>query len=283
VLLPCAAEAAQPIAITDDRGKTVVLARSAQRIVTAAPHLTELVFAAGAGARVAGVASFSDFPPQASKLPQIGDAARVDLERVVALGPDLILAWRSGNQAGDIERLEHLGFPVFVTEPARLTDIPRLLRLIGALAAAEPSAERAAAAFERDLEGMRTRFGMAARVRVFYEVWHRPLITVSGAHMISDVIALCGGENVFASAPILVPTVSLEAVIAARPGVILGGRRPGGTEEFAREWRASAVGPLREVPVFYVDPDLIQRQTPRIVEGARAVCNALEDVRRNRR
>ena len=275
--------AAQRIALTDDRGKSVALARPVQRIVSTAPHLTELAFAAGAGASLAGVASYSDFPPEARKLPQVGDAARVDLERIVALEPGLILAWKSGNQAGDIERLERLGYPVFVTEPSQLTDIPRLLLLIGALAGTEPSAEGAASTFERDMEALRVRFSMAAKVRVFYEVWHRPLITVSGQHMIGDVIALCGGENVFASSRTLVPAVSVEALVAATPEVILGGARPGGAEAFARDWRESAAGPLRGVPVFYVDPDLIQRQTPRIVEGARAICAHLDQVRGSRR
>ncbi len=273
---------AASIELRDDRGKIVALTRPAQRIVAAAPHLTELAFAAGAGAQLVGVARFSDFPQAALGVTQVGDAARIDVERVIALEPDLILAWKSGNQAGDIERLERLGYAVFVSEPARLSDIPRLLRAIGTLAGNAPAAERAAAAFEQDLRSLRAQFGAAPKVRVFYEVWHRPLITVNGAHMISDVITLCGGENVFAAVPLLTPTVSLEAVAAARPEVILGGSQAQGGAEFAREWRAAAVGTLRELPAFHVDPDLIQRQTSRIVEGARAICAHLERVRGSR-
>ncbi len=276
------AAAAQPVSVVDDRGRTVTLAAPAQRIVTLAPHLTELAFAAGAGSKLAGVASYSDFPLEAGKLPQVGDAARVNLEGVLALKPGLVLAWRSGNQAGDIERLERLGRAVFVTEPARLPDIPRLLRAIGALAGTSSEAQRAASAFEREMQVLRARFGAAPKVRVFYEVWHRPLITVNGAHMISDVIALCGGENVFASAPQLTPTVSPEAVAAARPDVILGGSRASGREAFFREWGDAGMAVLRGVPAFYVDPDFIQRQTPRILEGARAVCAHLEKVRNSR-
>jgi iron complex transport system substrate-binding protein len=268
------------VAATDDRGKRVALAAPAQRIVALAPSLTELAFAAGAGGRLVGVARYSDFPPAARGIAEVGDAARVDFERIAALKPDLILAWKSGNSAADVGRLESLGYPAFVSEPARLADIPRVLNAIGALAGTGPAAGRAAAEFEREIDALRGRHAGARKVRVFYVIWHRPLLTVSGAHSISDVIALCGGENVFADVSQLTPSVTLEAVIAARPEVILGGASADGEQEFAARWRAASVAPLRDLPVRYVSPDLIQRQTPRIVEGAKAVCSALDEVRR---
>jgi len=278
----CSVAAAQSISVADDRGRRVVLAAPAQRIVALAPSLAELAFAAGAGGRLVGVARFSDFPPAARKIPQVGDAARVDFERIVALKPDLILAWKSGNSAADVGRLESLGYPAFVSEPARLADVPRLLRAIGALAGTLPAAGKAAAEFEREIRALRGRYAQARVVRVFYQIWHRPLLTVNGAHMISDVIALCGGENVFADVNQLTPSVTLEAVIAAKPEMILGGGSAGGEKEFAAQWRASSVPPLRELPAHYINPDHIQRQTPRMVEGAKAVCAALDEVRRNR-
>ena len=282
-LVVAVASLAQPVSVTDDRGKQVGVAAPAQRIVALAPSLAELTFAAGAGGQLVGVARFSDFPPAARDIPQVGDAARVDFERIVALKPDLVLAWKSGNSAADVARLENLGYPAFVSEPARLADVPRLLHAIGALAGTLPAADKAAAEFEREIRALRGRYAQARTVRIFYQIWHRPLLTVNGAHMISDVIALCGGENVFADVNQLTPSVTLEAVIAARPEMILGGGSAGGEKEFAAQWRASSVPPLRDLPAHYINPDLIQRQTPRIVEGARAVCAALEDVRRNRR
>jgi len=274
--------AAAEVSLADDRGGTVVLAAPAQRIVTLTPHLAEIVFAAGAGGRLVGVARFSDYPQAAQRLPRVGDGSRVDLERIVALEPDLILAWKSGNQAGDIARLERLGFPVFVTEPSRLEDIPRLLRAVGVLAGTARAAERAYYEFDNNINMLRERYSRRPPLRVFYEIWHRPLITVNGNHMISDVIGLCGGRNVFAQAPVLTPTVSVEAVLAAQPDVILGGGSAAREKEFTAQWRTSAVKALRELPVFYVEPDTIQRQTPRIVEGAKAICEHLESVRRNR-
>jgi iron complex transport system substrate-binding protein len=274
---------AQPVSLADDRGREIRLAAPAQRMVALAPSLAELAFAAGAGGRLVGVVRYSDYPPAARGLPQVGDAARVDFERVVALKPDLILAWKSGNPAADVARLESLGYPAFVSEPARLADIPRLLNAIGALAGTLPAARKAAAGFAREIRALRGRYAAARKVRVFYLIWHRPLLTVNGAHLISDVITLCGGENVFADVNQLTPAVTLEAVIAAKPEVILGGASAGGEKEFAVQWRASGVAPLRDLPAYYVNPDIIQRQTPRIVEGAKAVCAALEQVRISRR
>ncbi|HXF65526.1 MAG TPA: cobalamin-binding protein [Burkholderiales bacterium] len=267
------------IELRDDRGKTVALAAPAQRIVALAPHLAELAFAAGAGGRLVGAARFSDYPPEARGIARVGDAARVDLERIAALAPDLVLAWRSGNQVADVERLERLGYAVFVTEPQRLADIPRLTRAIGTLAGTSPEAERSAGAFERDVAALAARFERAGAVRVFYEIWHRPLITVNGRHLISDVLRICGGVNVFADAPLLTPTVSPEAVLAARPEAVIGGGSADTPQQFAAQWRRFPAAALRGLPVFHVHPDLIQRQTPRIVEGARAVCAALEKVR----
>ena len=275
--------AAQPVSVVDDRGKALTLAQPARRIVALAPSLVELAFAAGAGARLVGVVRYSDFPAEARAIPQVGDAARVELERVAALKPDLILAWKSGNSPADIDRLEQLGYPAYVSEPARLADSSRVLRAMGVLAGTSADAGKAAASFERQIAALRARHASAARVRVFYQIWHRPLLTVNGAHIISDVIALCGGSNVFADVAQLTPNVSIEAVIAAKPDAILGGGSAGGEKAFATQWRETAIEPLRRLPAHYIKPDYIQRQTPRIVEGARAVCAALEEVRRNRR
>lgn len=268
--------------LRDDRGAVVRFAAPAQRIIALAPHLAEIVFAAGAGDKLVGTARFSDFPQAARRVPQVGDAAHIELERIVELRPDLILAWRSGNAPRDVTRIEQLGFSVFVTEPARLADIPRLIRLVGTFAGTTREAERESNKFDNKINILRKIYAARPPVRVFYEIWHRPLLTVNGAHLISDVIALCGGRNVFADAPLLTPAVSIEALLVAQPEVVLGGSSAGGAEEFMAQWRALAVEKLRATPVFYVAPDSIQRQTPRIVEGATAICEHLDQVRMRR-
>ena len=275
----CAAAAAAA-GFSDDRGRSLALPGPAVRIVTLAPNLTELAFAAGAGGKLVGVGAWSDYPEAARTLPQTGDAARLDAERILLLRPDLVLAWRSGNPAAELARLERLGLPVFVVEPARLGDVPRLLRVVGALAGTEADAERAASAFEAGVAALRARYGTRPRVAVFYEIWDEPLLTVNGGHIISDVIALCGGRNVFEGAPQLTPAVSRESLLAADPDVIIASVSAGGDAAARRLRRLPSLRAVAQGRIFTVPPDLIQRATPRILEGATQVCEALERSRR---
>lgn len=271
------------VELVDDRGAAVRLVAPANRIVTLAPHLAEIVFSAGAGEKLVGTVLFSDYPAAVRRVPHVGDASRIDVERILQLRPEVVLAWRSGNQRGDIERLERLGMPVFVTEPARLSDVSRLIRAAGVLAGSPAVAQAAAAAFESDLGALRERYSHRRAIPVFYEIWHRPLLTVNGGHMISDVIALCGGVNVFAHAPILTPAVSLEAVLAARPQAIAGGGSGITAHAFAAQWRGYRFAALGEVALVHVAPDEIQRAGPRIAAGARVLCEGLERLRDGRR
>lgn len=279
---------AAAVEVQDDRGHTLRLAVPATRIISIAPHLAEIAFAAGAGARLVAASEYSDYPPEAKRLPRVGDGARVDIERILTLKPDLVLAWKSGNQAGDIARLEKLGIAVWVSEPSRLADIARLLRDTARLAGTAESGARAAEAFERVLRELREqrvlrelRGGQATppAPRVFYEIWHRPLLTVSGRHLINDVIALCGGRNVFARLPALTPAVSEEAVLAAAPDIVIGGDSASGARAFEARWERHSLLSLRRLPRRHVAADDIQRATPRIVAGARAVCAHLAAVR----
>ncbi|HSQ03472.1 MAG TPA: helical backbone metal receptor [Burkholderiales bacterium] len=279
LLAVCVPVFAQVISLRDDRGATVALSAPAQRIVTLSPHLAEVVFAAGAGERLVGVARFSDFPDAVRDLPQIGDAARIDLERVLVLKPDLVLAWKSGNPASDIAALERLGYPVYVSETARLEDVPRVLRAIGALAGTMQSAEKAATAFERGISALRERYSQRRVLRVFYQIWDRPLFTVNRDQIISDILTVCSGYNIFANAPALVPAVSVEAVVAARPDVILGGSELDSRQGFVESWQHTVLASLQRVPVYYVPPQLVQRQTPRVLEGTALICRDLDDAR----
>ena len=179
---------AHALQATDDRGITMSLVRPASRIVTLAPHLAEIAFAAGADAKLAGVSSFSRHPAEAERLPVVASYGRVDVERLIALRPDLVLAWRSGNSALQIDRLERIGIRVFVTEARSLADIPRIVRLVGALAGSAEVADARARQFENEIADLRKRHAAERRVAVFLEIWHAPALTVNGAHLISDAL-----------------------------------------------------------------------------------------------
>jgi len=258
---------------TDARGRTLRLPGPAQRIVSLAPHVTELVFAAGAGSRLVAVAQWSDFPQAARKLPPIGGAGRLDVERIHALAPDLIIGWQSGDPAADVALLESLGHRVFQTESRRLADIAPLLREIGRLAGTAPIAEREAIRMEQALTALRRDPG--TRPTLFYQIWDSPLMTVSDRHFIGDAIALCGARNVFGSLPGLTPTVSTEAVLNVDPQLIVASGT--GDPRALSGWQR--FGHLRAVEtgrLYQIDPDLLHRPTPRIVEGVRALCSAVE-------
>jgi iron complex transport system substrate-binding protein len=274
LLLAAGPVSAAPVKAVDDGGRAVGLSAPAKRIVSLAPHATEMVFAAGAGDRLVGVTSFSDYPEPARKIPRVGSYGKIDAERILALQPDLVIGWQSGNSVADLAGLERLGIPVFLTEPRRLEDVPRLIESIGELAGTRQVAAEAAARFRAELAELRRRYGGRQPVRVFYEIWHQPLITVNGAHLISDVIGLCGGRNVFASAGSLTLTIAAENVLAEDPEAIVAS---GPLEGWRRYPRLAAV---RNAHLFFIRPDLIQRQSPRILDGARQMCEQLEQVRR---
>lgn len=273
---------AQAVQATDGRGTMIRLVQPAQRIITLTPHLTELSFAAGASAHLAGVARFSNYPEAARRLPVVSDAGQFDSELLLALKPDLVLAWKNGTPAAVVARLESLGLPVFVAEFTRLEDVARGIEAIATLAGTQAEGVRARDAYNAGLKALRARRYSGAPVRVFYEIWPQPLMTVNDTHIISDVLALCGGINVFGRLRPLTPEVSREALLAARPEVALGGSSAETASGFAARW-AGLPPPLDKIPVHHIAPDLIQRPTPRLLEGAGLVCAHLDAVRAARR
>ncbi len=292
VLLCCLAVSAgtshaETLSVTDDSGAAVTLAAPAQRIVSLAPHVTELLYAAGGGARIVGAVSYSDYPPQAKSIPRVGDNKSLDLERIVAMKPDLIVVWRHGNAMRQIDRLRELHIPLFFSEPHKLQDIPATIDKLGHLLGTEQQASAASSAFRRDIASLRAHYANRPPVSVFYQVWDDPLMTLNGEHILSEVIEVCGGKNVFADLKPLVPTISTEAVLAANPEAIVTAT-PGATNpEHAlpsldtwRKWPSMTA--VARNNLFGIDGDLINRPTPRLALGAAALCEDLDAARSRR-
>lgn len=269
------------ISVTDDAGLVVTLPRPAQRIVSMAPHLTEILFAVGAGSRVVGVVQYSDFPPEAKKLPRIGGYQQVDLEAVIGLRPDLIVVWQSGNNAGQIAQLKKLGFSVYISEPRRITDVASSMERIGMLAGGGEQASSTVREFRDRHARLQARYAGRAPVRTFYEVWNRPLMTVNSAHLIGDVMKLCGAQNVFADLPLLTPTIGEEAVLAADPQVIIASGMNEARTEWLDEWRRwPRMKAVQAGHLYFVPPDILQRHSPRILDGAGQLCLLVDRARR---
>jgi iron complex transport system substrate-binding protein len=279
LLLCTATTGAGPI-VTDDAGLEVRLARPARRIISLAPHATEQLFSAGAGDRIVGTVQWSDYPDTARGLPRVGDTWNLDLERIVALEPDLIVAWRSGNQPAAVERLAGLGIPVFVSEPASLEDIGSGIGRLGILAGTGETAARAEADFIARFESLRARNSGRKPLRVFYQIWHEPTYTVNGEHLISRIIELCGGTNVFANLQVLSPRVDMEAVLAADPEVIVASGADAVRPEWLDYWRNwPELAAVQREQLHDIPPQLLQRHTARILAGTEMMCRILDQAR----
>jgi iron complex transport system substrate-binding protein len=283
LFLFCAATAHAEIVIKDDAGVTLRLAAPAKRIVSLAPHVTEVLFAAGAGEHIVGTVDYSDYPEAAKRLPRVGGYERVDLEAVAALKPDLVIAWQSGNVSAHVDKIKALGIPIYTTQPDRIDDVARSLEAYGRLAGSEAVANKAAAALRSRLAALRARYGTQPPVRVFYEVWKQPLTTVNDKQIISDAIRLCGGVNIFAALPALAPTVSTEAVLAADPEAIVASGMDEARPEWLDDWkRWPQLQAVKRGNLYFIPPGLIQRHTPRLLDGTEMLCGQLEQARARR-
>lgn len=268
------------VSATDDAGQLVRLTAPAQRIVSLAPHATELLFAAGAGDRVVGVSAFSDYPAAARGLPKVSGGTRVDMERLLALKPDLVIGWRTGNVRADLDAVRAQRIPVFLAEPQKLDDLPATLVHLGRLAGTEQQAERAATEFRERLKRLRDQYRDRMPVRVFIQVSEQPLVTLSHVHMLHDVVALCGGRNIFGASELIAPEISREAVQMEDPDVILFSDTLGSVDELRAWWRERAdLRAVRRQRIYPMPSDLVLRQSPRILQGAEQVCAMLDRAR----
>jgi iron complex transport system substrate-binding protein len=268
------------IKLTDDTGAVVTLAAPAQRIISLAPHITEVLFAAGAGNRIVGTVEYSDYPEAAKTIRRVGGYSKVDLEAVAALKPDLVLGWQSGNASAHLDKLKALGLPLYVTQPDRIEDIARNIEQYGRLAGTTVVADAAARDFRARLAKLRARYEPRPPVRVFYQVWKSPLTTIGGKQIISDAIRLCGGVNIFADLAGLAPNVSAEAVLAANPEAIVASGMNDDRPEWLDDWqRWTQITAVARGNLFFIPPSIIQRHTPRLLDGAEQMCSHLETAR----
>jgi iron complex transport system substrate-binding protein len=271
------------ITVLDDDGKPVTLPKPAQRIVAMAPHVTELLFAAGGGAKIVGAVSYSDYPEAAKRIPNIGSNRQIDMERVIAMKPDLIVVWMHGSSERQVDELRALGIPMFHSEPRKLDDIASSLQKMGKLMGTEAMAEPAAAALRKELGALSAKYTSRPPVRMFYQVWDKPLYTLNGAHIVSDAIRVCNGVNIFAPLKVTAPIVSVEAVLQEDPEAIFstgeGSQNDGGVNLWKPFTNMTAV---KRNNLFRIDGNLLNRAGPRMVAGTAALCEKLELARQHR-
>jgi iron complex transport system substrate-binding protein len=269
------------ITVKDDGGQTVTVSKPALRIISLAPSVTELLFAAGGGSRVVGAVNYSDYPEAAKRIPRIGSNREIDMELLISLKPDLIVAWRHNSSDRQIEMVRQLGIPVFQSDAQTLDAIPDSVERLGQLMGTDATAKAAAAALRTQLASLRKQYAGRAPVRVFYQVWDKPLYTLSGKHILTDAMHLCGGVNVFDKLAVTAPVVTLESVLQENPEVIIATaeKNYGGVQLWKTYGTMTAVSRNN---LFTLDGHLLNRAGPRMIQGTATMCEALEQARQRR-
>ncbi|MEZ0153006.1 MAG: cobalamin-binding protein [Candidatus Reddybacter sp.] len=280
LLIALSAAVRADIEVVDGTDEILHLDRPAQRIISLAPHLTELLFAAGAGSQIIATVEYSDYPAEALNIPRIGSNNSISYEAIVGLSPDLVLVWQSGNGEQMIQRLKSLGLKVYVDAPATLDDIASSLGRLGQLAGTQEQAEQAVRKYRQKLSDLRRRYSERESLSVFYQVWDDPLLTLNGKHLVSEVIRLCGGRNVFADVLALVPKLSVESVIAANPQMIVASATAAQRRQWLKAWQNwSMINAVKSERLYFVPPSLLQRHSPRVLAGAEILCQQLDSAR----
>ena len=284
LLLACSAVAGErlsaAIVVSDDTAVEVSLMAPAERIVSLSPNLTEVLFHLGVGDKIVGVDEYSLYPPAAQDIPRVNNHAAANFELILALKPDLVVAWQSGNGMQMIGRLRELGLTVFAVETEKIDAIPPLYRRLGALLGIAAQAEVLASEFSDQINALSETYRGRQPVAVFYQIWSDPLMTLNGQHLVSDVIRLCGGRNIFHDAVPIAPSVGIEGVIAADPEVIFSSGKLADLDRWRSQWlRWSGISAVANRHLYLVPPDLMQRQSPRLLEGIEYLCDYLQNAR----
>ena len=268
------------ISVVDDSGVTIRLSSPAQRIISLAPHTTELLFAAGAGKSIIAVTAWSDYPSQAKNIPSVGSATELDVERIIKLQPDLVVAWKNGNKPRQIAHLRKFGIQVFESEPKTLDEIANSIKKLSMLAGTEKIGEQQALAFQQKIQVLKNKYQHAEEVRYFYQIWQKPLMTLNGEHLISQALKICGGKNIFSELAPTAPTVNSESVIQKNPEVIfMSSEEKNATSLWQGFPNMIAVNRNN---LFTFNGSIMNRAGPRMAEATEQLCEKLELARQRR-
>ena len=268
------------INVVDDSGVTIRLSSPAQRIISLAPHTTELLFAAGAEKSIVAVTAWSDYPPQAKNIPSVGSATELDVERIIKLQPDLVVAWKNGNKPRQIAHLRKFGIQVFESEPKTLDEIANSIKKLSMLAGTEKIGEQQALAFQQKIQFLKNKYQHAAEVRYFYQIWQKPLMTLNGEHLISQALKICGGKNIFSELVPTAPTVNSESVIQNNPEVIFMSSEEKNANSLWQSFPNMMA--VSRNNLFTFNGSIMNRAGPRMAEATEQLCEKLELARQRR-
>lgn len=274
-LLTCKPSYAQPTTeITDT--KTI----APQRIISLAPHITEMIFSAGAGERLVGVVSYSDYPKAALDITNIGSYQAINIEKIIQLNPDIIIAWQTGNRSKDIEKLAQLGFTIRYSNPHTLSDIPQEIRRYGQVFQTQSQANNVADQLEQKLQRLQKAQTKLKTIKAYYQIWHKPMMTINGEQFISHALNLCGAKNIFADLAVLTPEISIESVIERDPQVILLGGQKAMQQAWLKDWQKwHNISAIKNQHIYTLNADTFQRPTARLINGIDGLCEIIDQAR----
>jgi iron complex transport system substrate-binding protein len=269
--------AAGHITVTDDFRYHVTVRTPPLRIVSLAPGATAMLLAAGAGGQLVGTIEYSGQPASEMKLPKIGSADAIDMERLIELKPDVVLVWPDGNNPAQIATVERLGVPVYRQEASTLDGIADSLRRLGRLTGTSGVADRQASALAAKLAGLRKDYGNSSHApTVLLEVWDRPLYTVGRGELMSDALRVCGARNAFADLPARAPAIGIEAVLARNPDIIMAAAPPGKGAAWLAEWqRFPSLRAVRNGRLLAFEDQRLMGLGPGVIDATAALCGKI--------
>ena len=271
------------IEVEDDFRRAVILSEPAKRIAALSPHLAELVFEAGAGHKLVATVEQANFPFQVVDIPKVGSHNAIDVERLVSYKPDIVFAWYSGTNKKLLDQLNGLGLTLYYSEPDRLSDISDTIRDIGKLSDTVEVAHSSASNFDASLKSLKEQFSNRRKLDVFIQVWQQPLITLNGQQMVSRVIELCGGNNIFADENVIAPVINTESLLARDPEVIIGTAVIKQHADWMNAWLGmGSLLAVKKDNLYFIKPDLLSRQTSRMLQGAKKMCEYIDIARQKK-
>ena len=274
----CAGERA--LQVRDDVGDQITLPAGTCRFVSLAPGTTAMLYAAGAGHCLVGTIAHSTEPPDASKLPIVGDAETLDFEQLLALRPTVVVVAVDVVQRVRIDRIKELGIPVYQVHVTRLAGMPESVRRLGALAGTEAAANKKADELAIELAALDARYRSRAPVRVLYQIWDRPIYTIGGSHVITDALTLCGAVNIFADLSTAAPAVTREAAVLRKPELIIASAPPGAADDWLAEWRKiPALAAVRDRQLVRHVDERIDRMGPSVIAATGNLCAVIDKAR----
>lgn len=259
------------ITVLDDTKQTVFLDKPATRIISMSPFITEFLFEVGAGSKIVGITKYSDYPEEAKQIELVGDYRQVDVERIIALKPDLVVAWKSGYPTSQVKLLQEKGIPVFFSDPKTLEDIAQNYRHLSQLVGTDSLGEKKADAFEKALFKLKKTYEGKRKLSVFFQVSERPLYTLNGKHIVSEAMKICGAQNSFSDLKTLAPQISIEAVLERNPDVIIG----------KSSWKDfQTLKASQTQSIYHINDDWIARPGPRFIKAVQKLCEIIDETRK---